>query len=94
MTIERCPICGFKKWKYVSYAEECYGTVEQHGYCARCGYTVEQAYSQPIVGFELNQTRGCKYNGKWHGKNTRKRKRMKRKYDIKHTNKDWMLFFI
>ena len=68
--------------------------IEQHKYCERCGYTVEQAYSQPIVGFELNQTRGCKYNGKWHGKNTRKRKRMKRKYDIKHTNKDWMLFFI
>lgn len=94
MKIERCPICGSKKWKYVSYAEGFYGIIEQHGYCERCGYTVEQSYSQPIAGFELNQTRGRKYNGKWYGKNTRKRKRMKRKYGIKHTNKDWIFFLI
>jgi len=33
-----CPICGSNEWKYVSYSEEYWGVVEQHGYCDRCGF--------------------------------------------------------
>ena len=92
---ERCPVCNSKHYRYVYYAEECYGIVEQHGYCDRCGYTVEQAYSEPFVGFMPAVQRGYHDRlGKWHRKETRKRKRMKRKFNIKYGSKDWMLQFM
>ena len=94
MKIEKCPVCGSAQWRYVSYAEECWGTVEQHGKCSRCGYTIEQCYSDTITGFELSRTKGYKINKTWHGKNIRKRKRMKRKYHIRHNPDDWMLDYI
>ena len=89
-----CPVCNSKDYKYVYYTEEYWGIVEQHGYCERCGYIIEQAYSQPIEGFKLDRKRGYKLKGKWYAKNTRKRKRMRRKYNIKHTSQDWMLDMI
>lgn len=90
-----CPICGYKKYRYVSYAEECYGIVEQHGYCDHCGYTVEQTYSVPIDGFYPMICKGGKdYFGQYHAKNCRKRKRVKRKFNIKYGNDDWKLMFI
>jgi len=91
----KCPICGYKKFKDGHYAEECYGIVEQHCYCDRCGYMIEQCYSEPVEGFYPHIKRGGKdYKGVYHPKNQRKRKRMKRKYNIKYGNKDWMLMFI
>ncbi len=45
---KKCPICGYKKYRYTRYTEMDWGTVEQHGYCERCGYTIEQAYSLPV----------------------------------------------
>ena len=90
-----CPVCDYNKYRYVYYTEWGWGTVEQHGYCERCGYTVEQAYSETIVGFTLPARRGWRDRfGKYHEKNIRKRKRMKRKYNIKYSNEDWMLNFI
>ena len=86
--LKGCPICGSSKWKYEYYTEEYWGIVEQHGRCDTCGYRVEQAYSGVIGGFELDRKKGYKIDGRWYGKNKRKRKRMKRKYNIKHTNDD------
>lgn len=90
-----CPICGYKDYKYEAYAEGCYGIVEQHCYCSRCGYTVEQAYSEPICGFNLDTLRGYRdFSGKYHPKNTKMRARLRKKYNIKHSNQDWYLQYI
>ena len=92
--MRRCPVCNSDKYRYVSYAEECYGIVEQHGRCNRCGYVIEQCYSFPVDGFEPIIRRGHKCLNKYYPKNKRKRLRMKRKYGIKYGNKDWMLMYI
>ena len=81
---DKCPVCNSKGYRYISFSEFGWGIVERHGFCNRCGYTIEQAYSPVMEGFVLNRTKGFKVDGKWYGKNTRKRKRMKRKYNIKH----------
>ncbi len=45
----KCPVCG-KYNVYESYSEWGFGIVEQHYYCDRCTYFVEQAYSRVCVG--------------------------------------------
>ncbi len=91
--ISKCPICNSPNYRYVSYSEFGWGSVEQHGYCDRCGYVVEQAYSQPIVGFTLDRKRGYRnpFDGKYYPNNVRMRKRLHRKYGIKHRPEDRML---
>lgn len=90
-----CPVCGYREYKYIQYTEFGWGTVEQHGYCDRCGYTIEQSYSPTIEGFQPPIRRGGRdYKGIYHSKNWRKRVRMKRKYGIKYGNNDWMLALI
>ena len=77
------------------YSEYGIGIVEQHGYCDSCGYIVEQAYSKPIEGFLPPIRRGGKDDQCiYHPKNWRKRKRMKRKFQIKYKNEDRMLAYI
>lgn len=92
---DRCPTCGSVNYRYNYYTEEYWGIVEQHGYCDRCGYMVEQCYSQAVDGYMPPLCRGYrdKY-GKYHAKNSRKRKRMKRRFNIKYGSKDWMLQMI
>ena len=99
----RCPICNSDKYRYKHYAEECYGIVERHGYCNRCGYTVEQCYSDVFDGFMPDIKRGHKVlrwsvnNGNYYEyepKNTRKRKRVRRKFGIKIDQKDKWLAYI
>ena len=93
--MENCPICNYSKYRYVYYTEEYWGIVEQHGYCKRCGYTIEQAYSGVIEGFTPPSRRGWRdRNGEYHTKNIRQQKRMKRKYNLKYDNNNWMLNFI
>ena len=83
-----CPVCkNIKGWTYSYYTEEYWGVVEQHGYCERCGFIIEQAYSQPFYGFLAPQKKGHKFNGKWFGKNIRRRKRLKRKLNISYDNR-------
>ena len=83
MNIIECPICHSKTFDYVSYSEECYGIVEQHGYCDRCGYRVEQAYSTVYEAF-LDIKKGFKdINGNYHPKNVKRHKRIRRKQNIK-----------
>ena len=95
MRTTKCPICGYKKFKDEHYTEGWFGIVEQHCYCDRCGYTIEQAYSEPIGGFRPPIRRGGKDSqGVYHPKNRRKRARVKRKYGIKYSNEDRMLMFI
>ncbi len=47
----KCPMCKSKTFDYCSYSEYGWGIVEQHGYCKRCGYVVEQAYSPAMEAF-------------------------------------------
>jgi len=85
-----CPFCGSDQYQYKYWAEEYWGIVEQHGYCDRCGYTIEQAYSAAIDGFMPDIKRGFKdFNGHYHPKNTRKRARIRRKYHIKKPDNGW-----
>lgn len=85
----KCPICNSKTFEYESWHEDM-GTVEQHGYCDRCGYYVEQAYSLPISGIYPPRRRGYKnkWNGKYYAKNIRKRMRLKKKLGLKYKNED------
>lgn len=45
----KCPVCG-KSNEYQSWSEWGFGTVEQHYYCDRCTYFVDQVYSPVCVG--------------------------------------------
>lgn len=92
---QTCPVCKFDKYRYVSYSEYGWGIVEQHGYCDRCGYTIEQAYSSAVVGFEHPQRKGYRdMNGIYHPSNFRKRRRMRRKFGIKLESEDRYLAMI
>lgn len=83
---KNCPVCKSKTFDYISYSEDCYGIVEQHGYCDRCGYTVEQAYSGILEAF-YDITRGFKNSfGEYYPKNVKKHKRVRRKLNIRHIN--------
>ena len=90
-----CPICHHNTFNYVSYSEYEWGTVEQHGYCDRCGFMVEQAYSSPFVCFS-DRKKGFKdYKGIYHSKNVKKHKRARRKcnYDTKiEINPTWSMY--
>lgn len=92
---ERCPICNSVKYRYVYYTEECWGIVEQHGYCSQCGFTIEQCYSDTITDFTPAIRKGSTgYKNQYISKNIRKRKRYKRKFKIKYGNKDWQLSYL
>ena len=49
----KCPVCG-KYNQYWSYSEWGFGTVEQHYYCDRCTYFIEQAYSPECDGISTD----------------------------------------
>ena len=92
--VETCPVCG-GKFKVEEYTEEYWGVVERHNYCDRCGYREEQAYSECICGFEPPIKKGYRgYKDKYIKKNIRKRKRIKRKYNIKYGDKNWLFNYI
>ena len=83
MNIIQCPICHSKAFEYTSYSEYGWGTVEQHGYCDRCGYIVEQAYS-PVYEAFYDIKKGFKdCLGNYHPKNIKRHKRIRRKLNIK-----------
>ena len=48
-----CPVCGTRN-EYVAYSELNFGTVEQHYYCPRCTYFVEQCYSPYVDGISTD----------------------------------------
>ena len=94
MNIIECPICHSKTFDYVSYSEEYYGIVEQHGYCERCGYRVEQVYS-PVYEAFLDIKKGFKDAlGNYHQKNVKRHKRIRRKQNIKgiEVNPCWVYY--
>ena len=89
-----CPICKSKTFDYDSWSEYEYGIVEQHGYCHRCGYRVEQAYS-PVYDAFIDIKRGFKdYYGKYHPKDVKRHKRIRRKRGIKNieVNPVWVYY--
>ena len=90
----KCPVCESQTFDYISYSEYGHGTVEQHGYCDRCGYRVEQAYSGALEAF-YDRKKGYKnYFGKYYPKNTKKHKRVRRKLNIKNieVNPIWVFY--
>jgi hypothetical protein len=87
-----CPICKSKTFNYVSYSEYYWGTVEQHGYCDRCGYVVEQAYSSVYKAF-WDIKHGFRHpSGKYYPKNIKRHKRIRKKLGIKNieVNPAWI----
>lgn len=48
-----CPVCG-KVNEFERYSEYYWGTVEQHYYCDRCTYFVEQVYSPVAEGISTD----------------------------------------
>lgn len=92
--LTNCPICQSKTFDYISYSEYGWGTVEQHGYCNRCGYTIHQAYSPVYEAFH-DIKRGFKdYYGNYHPKNVKKHKRARRKSNVKNidVNPLWIYY--
>lgn len=74
-------MCKHKTFDYVAYCGAWCECVELHGCCEMCGYVIEQAYSQPMVCF-MDIKKGYKdFNGKYHEKNAKKHKRVRRKID-------------
>ena len=90
----KCPICKSKTFEYCSFSEYGFGTVEQHGYCDRCGYIVEQAYS-PVYDAFYDIKKGFKDTfGRYHSKNVRRHRRIRRKLNIKNIeiNPIWVFY--
>ena len=92
--IIECPICKSKTFEYVSYSEYGIGIVEQHGYCLRCGYTVEQAYSGVLEAFHDVKKGFVNANGDYIPKNVKRHKRIRRKLGIKNieVNPIWIYY--
>ena len=89
-----CPICGSKTFDYISYSEWGWGIVEQHGYCVRCGYCIQQAYSPVVDGF-LDIKKGFKTkSGNYIPKDIKRHKRIRRKLGINDIdiNPEWILY--
>ena len=92
--IIECPICKSKTFEYVSYSEYQWGIVEQHGYCHRCGYRIEQAYSGVLEAF-CDVKRGFKHpNGYYVPRDVERHKRIRRKLGIKNieVNPIWVYY--
>ena len=94
---ENCPICKYKTFEYCSYSDNYWGaiiTVERHGNCTRCGYRIEQAYSEPLEGI-WDIKKGFKNPfGEYFPKNIKKHKRIRRKLGIKdiEVNPVWVYY--
>ena len=89
-----CPICHIKTFEYTSFSEDGWGIVEQHGYCDKCGYTVEQAYS-PVYEAFYDIKKGYKDAfGRYHPKNAKRHKRIRRRLDTKNidVNPSWVFY--
>lgn len=94
MTKIECPICHAKTFEYVSYLEDPYGIVEQHGYCSRCGYVIDQVYSHVYEAF-WDVKRGFKHPyGYYVPKNVKRHRRIRRKLGIKNieVNPEWIYY--
>lgn len=76
--MRKCPICGSDKYQYVSFTEDYWGIVEQHGYCERCGYCIEQVYSPTMEGY-MDIKKGFKTRDGYVEKNAKKHRRFRRK---------------
>ena len=77
-----CPICHRKTFDYISFEDDCWGeyiTVERHGFCSGCVYSVEQSYSDVYEGF-VDLKRGHKSFGKYYPKDIERHKRNRRKH--------------
>ena len=92
--IIECPICESKTFEYISYYDAMYGIVEQHGYCRRCGYIIEQSYNEPLEAF-WDVERGFKHPaGYYVPRNVERHRRIRRKLGIKdiEINPPWIRY--
>ena len=75
-----CPVCGAVAFDYCSYSESGWGIVEQHGYCRRCGYSIEQAYGPAMECFiDTRKGFGHPVSGVYVPKDMRRHRRVRRK---------------
>lgn len=58
-----CPVCG-KVNEFERYSEYYWGTVEQHYYCDRCTYFVEQVYSPVLDAEKTSANKAVDYHNK------------------------------
>lgn len=80
--IIECPVCHKNTFEYCSFSEYGWGIIEQHGYCKRCGYVIEQAYSPVFEGIQ-DIKRGFKLpNGQYVEKDIKRHKRIRRKLNV------------
>lgn len=91
---ESCPICGYKYFEYFSETMWGWGTVEQQGYCERCGYIVSQAYSPVYEAFWVIKRGFKRHDGVYVPKNIKRYKRLKRKSKIRNieVNPIWLKY--
>jgi hypothetical protein len=89
---EPCPICNSPTFEHCSYSEWGWGTVERHGYCDRCGYIVDQAYSPVYEAFWVIKRGFKRHDGVYVPKNIKRHKRLKRKSKIRNieVNPIWL----
>lgn len=90
----KCPICDSISFEYEYWTDGYWGTVEQHGYCYRCGYVIEQAYTPCFEAF-WDIKRGFKSpSGKYFPKNIKRHKRIRKKLGIKNIeiNPRWVYY--
>lgn len=94
-----CPICKSKKYEATSFSDEIWGgiyEVENHSYCPSCGFRIEMAYCQPLIGFEDHKRGWRDYKNKYHQKDIRKHKRYRRKNKERcegiEVNPEWVYF--
>lgn len=64
----KCPVCGQYN-PYFRYTEWGFGTVEQHYYCDRCTYFVEQVYSPVAEGISSDCPEEYKHKAEMLGLN-------------------------
>ena len=84
-----CPMCKSDKYHRDIYTDDCWGAfmvVEEHSLCNKCGYMVEMAYSDPIVGFSDIRKGFRGYKDKYYSKNIKKHKKIRNKLKIKGTS--------
>lgn len=69
--INKCPICKTKTFEYAYYYDDIM-IVEQHGYCSRCGFVIEQTY-YPVYTCFWDVKKGYRHpDGSYYEKNKTK----------------------
>lgn len=86
-TIMKCDICNHKTLHREYWYEEGI-TVEDYGYCDKCGYGYSMAYSSYVYYFIDRKKEYKDFKNKYHEKNIKRHERIRRKYADKDVVND------